>query len=45
MVEQTVVKRPRRKRHTTPAFCASLMLRPRSNGMGSTIMTTSEMMV
>lgn len=45
MIEQTVVKRPRRKRHTTPAFCATFILRPRSNGMGSTIMITSVMMV
>lgn len=44
-IEQIVVKRPNRKRHTTPAFCAGLMFRRSSSGMGRKIIITSQMMV
>ena len=44
-MEQIVVKRPNRKRQTTPAFCAALIFNFNRSGIGRNIMTTSQIIV
>jgi hypothetical protein len=44
-IEQMVVNRPRRNRHTTPAFCAGLIFNCIRSGIGKKMIITSQMMV